>query len=133
MQDRTETLPFRSGGPFGGPELGEADAPEWQGNFDLTWELDALLVNYGLNYMDKTYRYTFQQRRADADLVAPEYRKYDAKLTHDVQVRYSLANGLSVYGGVNNLTNQKPDLGAVFYPVSAVGRYWYVGATFNGF
>ena len=115
------------------PELGEADAPEWQGNFDLTWELDALLVNYGLNYMDKTYRYAFQQRRADADLVAAEYRKYDAKLTHDVQVRYGLANGLSVYGGVNNLTNQKPDIGAVFYPVSAVGRYWYVGATFNGF
>lgn len=115
------------------PELGEADAPEWQGNADLTWELDAVLVNYGVNYMDKTYRYAFQQRRADPDLVAPQYRKYDAKLTHDVQVRYSLANGLAVYGGVNNLTNQKPDIGAVFYPVSAVGRYWYVGATFNGF
>lgn len=115
------------------PELGEADRPEWQANFDLTWSLESLLVNYGINYMDKTYRYSFQQRRADADLVAPEYRKYDARFTHDVQLRYGLANGLAVYGGVNNLTNQKPDIGAVFYPVSAVGRYWYVGATFNGF
>lgn len=115
------------------PELGEEDRPEWQANFDLTWELKSLLVNYGFNYIDKTYRYTFQERRANPDIVAPEYRKYDARSTHDVQVRYNLANGIAVYGGVNNLTNQKPDIGRTFYPVSAVGRFWYVGATFNRF
>lgn len=115
------------------PEVGEEDRPEWQMNFDLTWELNSLLVNYGINYFDKTYRYSYQQRRADQDLVAPEYRKYDARFTHDLQVRYELAKGTTVYGGVNNLTNQKPDIGKVFYPVSAVGRYFYIGATFNRF
>ncbi len=115
------------------PELGEEDRPEWQMNFDLTWQLNTLLVNYGFNYIDETYRYTFQQRRANPDIVAPEYRKYDARFTHDVQVRYGLANGVTVYGGVNNLTDQEPDIGRVFYPVSAVGRYFYMGATFNRF
>lgn len=115
------------------PEAGEADAPEWQANFDLTWQLDSLLVHYGVNYFAETYRYSFQQRRANPDMVAREYRKYDARFTHDMQVRYGFANGLSVYAGVDNLTNQKPDIGALFYPVSAVGRYWYVGATFKGF
>jgi iron complex outermembrane receptor protein len=115
------------------PELGEEDAPEWQMNFDLTWQLGSLLVNYGFNYFDETYRYTFQERRANPDIVADEYRKYDARFTHDIQARYRLQNGLAVYGGVNNLTDQEPDIGQTFYPVSALGRYWYLGATFNKF
>ena len=32
-----------------------------------------------------------------------------------------------IYAGVNNLTNQKPDLDTI-YPVSPAGRYIYVGA-----
>lgn len=115
------------------PEAGEEDAPEWQANFDLTWQLDSLLVSYGINYFSETYRYSYQQRRANPDMVAKEYRKYDARFTHDLQVRYGLSNGVSIFVGVDNLTNQKPDIGKVFYPVSAVGRYWYLGATFASF
>lgn len=115
------------------PDLGEEDAPEWQMNFDATWQLDALLVNYGINYFDKTYRYSYQERRANPDLVAPQYRKYDARFTHDVQVRYGFDNGIAIYGGVNNLTNQEPDVDKDFYPVSATGRFWYLGATFSRF
>jgi hypothetical protein len=48
-------------------------------------------------------------------------------------VRFAFDNGVAVYGGVNNLTNQEPDLGEDFYPVSAVGRFWYLGAAFNRF
>jgi iron complex outermembrane receptor protein len=115
------------------PELGEAERPEWTVNFDLTWQLNNLMVNYGINYFDETYRYTYQQRRSDANLVAPEYAKYDARFTHDVYARYDFDGGLSVYGGVNNVTDQKPDIGATFYPVSAVGRYWFMGLSFAKF
>lgn len=115
------------------PEVGEEDRPEWQGSFDLTWERENLIVNYGLSYFDETYRYTYQERRANPDIVADEYRKYDARMTHDLQARYGFANGLSVYGGVDNFTDQEPDIGMTFYPVSAVGRFWYVGASFNRF
>lgn len=115
------------------PELGEAERPEWTVNFDLTWQLNNLLVNYGFNYFDETYRYAYQQRRANPNIVAPEYAKYDARFTHDVYARYDFDSGLSVYGGVNNLTNQKPDVGATFYPVSAVGRYWFMGLSFAKF
>ena len=87
-----------------------------------------MIVNYGLSYVDETYRYTYQQRAADSDIVARELRKYDARLTHDMQVRYGFDNGIAVYGGVNNLTDQEPDLGETFYPVSAVGRFGFVGA-----
>ena len=54
-------------------------------------------------------------------------------MTHDIQARYGFANGVSVYGGIDNFTDQEPDIGMTFYPVSAVGRFWYVGASFNRF
>jgi outer membrane receptor protein involved in Fe transport len=132
--NKLEELTFiRLPGSEPDPEVGEEDRPEWQTNLDLTWQLDALVVNYGLNYFDKTYRYTYQERRANADIVAPEYRKYDARFTHDVHASFGLSNGLSLYGGVDNLTDQKPGIGQTFYPVSAVGRFWYLGARFSGF
>jgi iron complex outermembrane recepter protein len=132
--NKLEELTFiRLPGAEPDPELGEEDKPEWQMNLDVTWQLASVLVNYGINYFDETYRYTYQQRRADTDIVAPAYYKYDARFTHDVQMRYAFDNGLAVYGGVNNLTDQEPDLGEDFYPVSAVGRFWYLGATFSRF
>ncbi len=132
--NKLEELTFiRLPGAEPDPELGEEDKPEWQMNLDVTWQLASLLVNYGINYFDETYRYTYQQRRADTDIVAPAYYKYDARFTHDMQVRYAFDNGIAVYGGVNNLTDQEPDLGEDFYPVSAVGRFWYLGATFSRF
>jgi iron complex outermembrane recepter protein len=132
--NKLEELTFiRLPGSDPDPELGEEDRPEWQANFDLTWQLDALAMNYGINYFAETYRYSYQERRADADIVAPQYRKYDARFTHDIQARYGFENGVSIYGGVNNLTDQQPDIGMTYYPVSAVGRFWYLGATFNKF
>lgn len=132
--NKLEELTFiRLPGSEPDPEAGEEDRPEWQSNLDLTWQREALLVNYGVNYFDKTYRYTYQERRANADIVAPEYRKYDARFTHDIQGRLGLGSGISIYAGVDNITNQKPDIGKTFYPVSAAGRFWYLGATFSGF
>ncbi len=31
--------------------------------------------------------------------------------------------------GCNNFTDQEPDIGYNFYPVDALGRYFYAGAT----
>jgi len=32
-----------------------------------------------------------------------------------------------VYGGVNNLTNEKPYLASSAYPVSGMGRFYFLG------
>jgi outer membrane receptor protein involved in Fe transport len=46
-----------------------------------------------------------------------------------------VTDAFQIYGGVNNLFDQKPDIATLgdsiqspTYPVSAVGRYLYVGA-----
>ncbi|MGK0223930.1 MAG: iron complex outermembrane receptor protein, partial [Limisphaerales bacterium] len=37
---------------------------------------------------------------------------------------------LSAYAGINNITDEQPDVGSISYPVSAVGRYLYAGVRF---
>jgi hypothetical protein len=32
-----------------------------------------------------------------------------------------------VYGGINNFTDQQPDRGQIAYPVSPMGRFFYLG------
>ncbi|MDP3209317.1 MAG: TonB-dependent receptor, partial [Rhodoglobus sp.] len=109
------------------PDAGEADAPEWQTNFDLTWEIKSLTLNYGLSWFDETQRYTLQERNSNPDIVDSRYFDYDAKLTQDFYARYELLDGLAVFGGVNNFTNEKPDIGEYDYPVSPIGRAFFAG------
>ena len=41
---------------------------------------------------------------------------------------YQVGEQFNIYAGVNNLLDTKPDVGAVAYPISAVGRFFYLGA-----
>lgn len=102
-------------------------APEWQAAFDLTWERGPLTVNYGVNYFGETARFSAEQIAGEPDIAAPQFLNYEAKLTHDVQVRYNLGEAWSVYAGVNNLGDQQPDIGEVAYPVGPLGRFGYIG------
>jgi outer membrane receptor protein involved in Fe transport len=113
-------------------EGGPADAaPEWQTAFDLTWERGPFTVNYGVNYFSETQRFTTQQRAGEPDIAEARYLDYERKLTHDVQARYAINDGLSVYLGVNNLGDQLPDVGESAYPVGPLGRFWYLGFRTN--
>ena len=38
-----------------------------------------------------------------------------------------MRDDVSIYGGVNNIGDQKPSRGLVDYPVSPLGRFFYVG------
>ena len=106
---------------------GVRGAPEWQVNFDLNWTLDNLNINYGINYFDETLRFSRARIEADPDIVAPEFLKIDSKFVHDTQVRWTTDDDMSFYVGVNNLFDQKPDVGLTFYPVNALGRFFYAG------
>ncbi|MEI6486861.1 MAG: TonB-dependent receptor [Sphingomonadales bacterium] len=106
--------------------------PKWVANFDLTWLHGPLVINYGLAWQGKTQRYTDIQLRANPDISDPRYFLYKERWEHDIQVAYSIDKRFTLYGGINNFTDQKPDIAATNgLPVSAVGRYFYVGAKVN--
>ena len=113
-------------------EAGVLGAPEWQVNFDFNWTLDNFNLNYGINYWDETLRFARRTIEADPDIVAPEYLKIDAKFVHDMQLRWTTDDDMSFYVGVNNIFDQEPDVGLTFYPVSALGRFFYAGVRISG-
>ncbi|HEY5567412.1 MAG TPA: TonB-dependent receptor [Gammaproteobacteria bacterium] len=112
----------------------EQPVPEWQATFDLTWERGPLTVNYGFQWFDETQRISNRNLHGDSDLVGGDpdfipaaYYFFDSKLTHDIHARYEMSSGISIYGGVNNLTDEGPAFDQIFHPVSPVGRAYYVG------
>lgn len=103
--------------------VGQAFVPEWQATVDISWEWKNLFVNYGYNWFDETRRF---EGRPD-DYVDPAYKNYSARSVHDIQMRYTVDERVEIYGGVNNVGDQKPDRGLSDYPVGPLGRYFYLG------
>ena len=105
--------------------------PDYSGNLDIAWVRGPLSINYGLAWQGKTERYTQIEQKAHPNY-DPRYVMFKERWEHDIQLSYDFAQRFNIYGGINNFTNQQPDIAAGFaYPVSAVGRYFYVGAKFK--
>ena len=105
-----------------------AGAPKYQVTADLTWQSGAFGLDWQINYASAVYRYDRQTIAANPDIVAPEYLKFKARFSHDLSLTYDVGDQFTLYGGVTNLFNQKPDLGSLNTPISAVGRYLFLGA-----
>lgn len=102
-------------------------APRYSGNFDLTWQRSAVTLNYGINWWDKTRRASATQAAANPDYYPSQYMWYKAKWEHSLYGAVDVADNFTLYGGINNLLDTKPDVGAVAYPVDATGRSFYMG------
>jgi iron complex outermembrane recepter protein len=102
-------------------------APRYSAVFDLNWTKGPVTVNYGINWWDKTRRVTREQEAANPDYVAPQYIWYKAKWEHELYASYNFDDRYEIYAGINNLFDTKPDIGAVGYPISAIGRSFYLG------
>ena len=126
--DRLEFIPAE--GASVDDDRTEQYAPKWQATVDLTWMMKPLMINYGFNYFSKTKRYSLEEIAGDPDIASPENITFDAKHTHDLQAAIDVDDRFRFYAGVNNFTNQKPDLDR-FYPVSPVGRFFYAGVRAN--
>lgn len=109
------------------PSDGDPGAPEWQANLDVVWQRGPLTVNYGFNYFSETRRFDRNVVAAEPDVAERRYLWIDPRATHDVQVRWDFSDAFTLYGGVNNIGNQLPDIGQTYFPVGAEGRTFYVG------
>jgi outer membrane receptor protein involved in Fe transport len=108
---------------------GLADAPEYTATFDVTWNWRDWSANYGFSWFAETYRQSRVSRVNNPDAYEPQYRKFPAREVHDFRIAYDVNDGVGLYAGVNNFTDEQPAPGSEGYPVSALGRYFYVGAT----
>ncbi len=107
------------------PELGEQGYPEWSGVASATWSLDRISLTYRLQYIGKMALAGVEIERQDIEFgpagTGPEYFIHDVSAAFDVNDRFTL------YGGINNLTDEEPFANRVAYPVSPLGRFFFIG------
>lgn len=103
-------------------------APKYQVTSNLSWTQGPVTLNYGLQWFDKTLRYSPLTSGNNPNFVAPEYYYIKAHWVHNIYAAVDVNDRFQFYGGVNNLFGQMPDANEVIYPTSAVGRLFFIGA-----
>ena len=103
-------------------------APKYQVTSNLSWTKGMLTLNYGLQWFDKTLRYTRETSGSNPDFVAAEYYFIKPRWVHNIYASVDATDHFQFYGGVSNLFDQMPDIGQTIQPTTAVGRFLFVGA-----
>src|SRR5690606_15631531 len=112
-------------------ELGEMRRPEWAAQFNagVSWGDFSLMLNSSflskqtLSYEDGVEIETVDQNYGPAGYT-------DAFWTHNLSGRYDYNQQLRIYGGINNLTDEDPFATERGYPVSVVGRAFFLGMNY---
>jgi outer membrane receptor protein involved in Fe transport len=112
-------------------DLREQYFPQYSATLDASWSRGPVTVAYGLNWFSKTDRFTSETLAGDPDYSDPKYFHVKPKWEHDINVAWDVTESVNLYAGVNNLFDEKPAFGYSSYPVSAMGRYFYLGARVN--
>lgn len=126
--NKLQFVPTTGADPENELESAVYPAPKFSAMFDLTWIKGPVKVNYGINWWSKTRRATPEQAAANPDYYPAEYMWYKERWEHELYVGYDVDDRFNIYAGVTNLFDTKPDVGATAYPVSAVGRAFFLGA-----
>lgn len=109
------------------PGRGELGAPEWSGVGTVSWTHNDFGLTYNVQYIGKqAIASAIQIERIATEFgpagIAPEYWVHGIAANYDVTDRFTLT------GGVNNLTNKQPYPASLAYPVSGMGRLFFIGA-----
>jgi outer membrane receptor protein involved in Fe transport len=106
--------------------------PKYNLTFSPSWTLEAVTVSYNLRWQNGVRRFARITTDDNPSFVDPRYFRFKELWQHDVQMEVRATERFAFYAGVNNLANQKPDIGfETNVPISPVGRYFYAGARMN--
>ena len=106
--------------------------PQYTLTFSPTWTYDAVTLSYNLRWQDGVRRFDRATTDDNPTFVDPRYFRFKELWQHDLQLAVRANDRFSLYGGVNNLGDQKPDIGfQTNVPISPLGRYLYAGVRVN--
>ncbi len=112
-------------------ELGEMRRPEESAMFSISGVRGDFGLEYSGRYLGKqTLNY---ESGTEIETVMANFgpTAFTDEITiHNLRGTYT-GNGYTVYGGINNLTDEQPYISELAYPVNPVGRYFYLGATMS--
>ncbi|MCH8073594.1 MAG: TonB-dependent receptor [Proteobacteria bacterium] len=111
------------------PELGELQRPEWAGNVTAEFRIGQFAAAYKMQYLDEQGLRGVEIETVDS-LYGPAGIA-DATYIHDISFRFDVSDRYRIYGGVNNIGDETPFLTEFAFPVSPVGRFFFLGVSFN--
>ncbi len=111
------------------PALLEQGVPEWAGSGSFSWNRGGLTLTWRTQYVGK-------QAIASAVQIenVGENEEFGFEVIsrprwiHGLAANFDVDERFSFYGGINNLTDQKPYIATRSYPVSGMGRFFFLGA-----
>lgn len=111
------------------PELGEVQRPEWAGTGTISFMRGPVMVRWRTLYQD-------EQLVRDAEIESFQGNFGNAALesefySHDVSFSWDIDEAFQLYGGVNNVTDEEPNRQEGAWPVSPLGRYFFVGLNYS--
>ncbi|MFM9934956.1 MAG: TonB-dependent receptor domain-containing protein, partial [Novosphingobium sp.] len=109
-------------------ELGDTYEPRYQAFVSADYATGPVALNYSVSWFGKTRRYSADRLAGNPNYVDPKYAWYKQRWVHSASASFTVNPKFEFYGGINNLFDQKPDLGSTTYPTEASGRSFYAGA-----
>lgn len=105
--------------------LEETRNPELAGNINLSWNYQDLRLAWQTQYNGKQLlrfarKDTYQSLYGDVVMMP-------STMVHNMNASYEFGPELMLYGGVNNLSNEKPFITNFAFPASAQGRTFFFG------
>ena len=122
-----ELIEFRSAfdPTTGNVETGEMLAPEWAGNFSATWSSQSLTFGYQAEYMGNQFHREVESFNAESF----DNGTSGVKWTHNLSGNFEISDRYTVYGGIQNVTDEEPFATQPSYPTGLRGRYFFAGVT----
>ncbi|MFM2045039.1 MAG: hypothetical protein RLY86_3615, partial [Pseudomonadota bacterium] len=108
------------------PGLHELSVPKWSGLGTLSYSWNGLTLDYSLQYIGKqAVASQIQIERIQSEFGEAGFA--DPYWVHGISASYDISDSIQIYGGVNNLTNEEPYRASSAYPVSGIGRFFFLG------
>jgi len=107
------------------PEKLELNNPEWVVNASLGWKKGPLGIGINSTWWDQQL-YRVVEIETQKDTVEPFA---PALWVHNLSASYELSESVTLFGGINNLADQRPFRAEYSIPVSAIGREVFLRAS----
>ncbi len=106
-------------------EKGEILRPEWAGNFSATWNNQNLTFGYQARYMGNQLHRNVEVNEAETF----DNANSGVLWIHNVSGNYQISDRYTVYGGIQNLTDEQPFDSQPAFPTGLRGVYFFAGLT----
>jgi iron complex outermembrane receptor protein len=123
---KLDDKPNKDDPSFVNPELREIRRPLWVVNNNVQWNWDKLTLSYFMTLFGKQGLDDVEIESATETFVNPFSKRI---FLHDLSAAYQLFKDVQIYGGVSNLTDVDPIATSTSYPVSPLGRTFFLGAS----